>query len=170
MPIVFAFCRTAPSVRFIAFATSITGVLAFECAFRCRRSSLVHGLRTTVFFFGINLRSFVTGRHRRARVRATQARRLDKDLVPRSAPNRVTYSDGRGADSQVHPHRHGRVYASVERRDDPALTGLGDESGRFALYRKAGKPKRIDRQRRKRAGTIAWHWQASRLAGRRRPL
>ena len=49
------------------------------------------------------------GRHRRARVRATQARRLDKDLVPRSAPNRVTYADGRGADSQDHQHRHGRV-------------------------------------------------------------
>ena len=30
-------------------------------------------------------------------------------LVPRSAPNRVTYPDGPGADSQDHPHRHGRV-------------------------------------------------------------
>jgi hypothetical protein len=30
MLIVFAFCRTAASVRFIAFATSTTGVLAFE--------------------------------------------------------------------------------------------------------------------------------------------
>jgi hypothetical protein len=28
--LVFAFCRTAPSVHLIAFATSITGVLAFE--------------------------------------------------------------------------------------------------------------------------------------------
>jgi hypothetical protein len=30
MPIVVAFCRTAPSVRFIAFATLATGVFAFE--------------------------------------------------------------------------------------------------------------------------------------------
>src|SRR5580692_7520896 len=53
MPIVFAFCRTAASVRFIAFATSTTGVLVFEWALSCRRSSLVHGLRTRVFFFGM---------------------------------------------------------------------------------------------------------------------
>ena len=51
-PIVFAFCRTAPSVRFMAFATSATGVLAFEWAFSCRRSSLVQGLRDRVFFLG----------------------------------------------------------------------------------------------------------------------
>jgi hypothetical protein len=55
MPIVFAFCRTAPSVRFIAFATAGTGVLAFECALSSRTSSLVHGLRTKVFIFGIAL-------------------------------------------------------------------------------------------------------------------
>jgi hypothetical protein len=53
MPIVFAFCRTAASVRFIAFATSTTGVLVFEWALSCRMSSLVHGLRTGVFFFGM---------------------------------------------------------------------------------------------------------------------
>ena len=40
MPIVFAFCRTAASVRFIAFATSTTGVLALEWALSCRMSSL----------------------------------------------------------------------------------------------------------------------------------
>ena len=39
MPIVFAFCGTAASVRFIAFATSTTGVLVFEWALSCRRSS-----------------------------------------------------------------------------------------------------------------------------------
>ena len=55
MPIVFAFCRTAASVRFIAFATSATGVLVFEWALSCRRSSLVHGLRTELFFFGMAL-------------------------------------------------------------------------------------------------------------------
>ena len=43
MPIVFAFCRTAASVRFIAFATCATGVLAFEWALSSRKSSLVHG-------------------------------------------------------------------------------------------------------------------------------
>src|SRR5271167_842906 len=53
MPIVFAFCRTAPSVRFIAFATSATDVFAFECTLSSRTSSLVHGLRARVFFFGI---------------------------------------------------------------------------------------------------------------------
>jgi hypothetical protein len=53
MPIVFAFCRTAASVRFIAFATSTTGVLVFEWALSCRMSSLVHGLRAGVFFFGM---------------------------------------------------------------------------------------------------------------------
>jgi hypothetical protein len=36
----------------IAFATSTAGVLAFEWALRCFRSSFVHGLRTAVFFFG----------------------------------------------------------------------------------------------------------------------
>src|ERR1700722_7026591 len=49
MPIVFAFCRTAASVRFIAFATSTAGVLVFEWALSCRRSSLVHGLGTELF-------------------------------------------------------------------------------------------------------------------------
>src|SRR5882724_7286769 len=53
MPIVFAFCRTAASVRFIAVATSTTGVLLFEWALSCRRSSLVHGLRTKAFFLGM---------------------------------------------------------------------------------------------------------------------
>ena len=51
--IVFAFCRTAASVRFNAFATSTTDVLAFEWALSCRMSSLVQGLRTGIFFFGI---------------------------------------------------------------------------------------------------------------------
>jgi hypothetical protein len=44
-PIDFAFCRTAPSVRFIAFATCGTGVFAFECALSSRKSSLDQGLR-----------------------------------------------------------------------------------------------------------------------------
>jgi hypothetical protein len=30
-----------------------TGVLVFECALSCRMSSLVHGLRTGVLFFGM---------------------------------------------------------------------------------------------------------------------
>ena len=46
-------CRTAASVRFIAFATSTAGVLAFEWTLSCRMSSLVHGARTGVFFFGM---------------------------------------------------------------------------------------------------------------------
>jgi len=36
------------------FATSTTGVLVFEWALSCRRSSLVHGLRTVGFFFGMS--------------------------------------------------------------------------------------------------------------------
>ena len=62
MPIVFAFCRSAPSVRFIAFATCATGVLAFEWALSSRKSSLVHGLRTAAFFFGICCSSLPAGR------------------------------------------------------------------------------------------------------------
>jgi hypothetical protein len=61
MPIVFAFCRTAASVRFIAFATSTAGVLAFEWVLSCRMSSLVHGLRTEVFFFGNGFHSSLAG-------------------------------------------------------------------------------------------------------------
>jgi hypothetical protein len=41
---VFAFCRTAPSVLFIALATLATGVRALECALRSRISSFDHGL------------------------------------------------------------------------------------------------------------------------------
>jgi hypothetical protein len=52
---VFAFWRTAASVRFIALATSTTGVLAFECALSSRKFSLVQGLRIAIFFFGILL-------------------------------------------------------------------------------------------------------------------
>ena len=61
MPIVFAFCRTAPSVRFIAFATSTTGVLVFEWALSCRRSSLVHGFRTRSLLFWHGFRSSLEG-------------------------------------------------------------------------------------------------------------
>ena len=61
MPIVFAFCRSAPSVRFIAFATCATGVLAFEWALSSRKSSLVHSLRTGAFLFGIRCSSLPAG-------------------------------------------------------------------------------------------------------------
>jgi hypothetical protein len=72
MPIVFAFCRTAPSVRFIAFATPTAGVLAFEWALSCRMSSLVQGARTGVFLsawllllpLGTEVRIIVVGRER----------------------------------------------------------------------------------------------------------
>jgi hypothetical protein len=37
--------------------------------------------------------------------------------------NRYHTSDGRRANSQDHPHRHGAFYASVEQRDDPSLRG-----------------------------------------------
>src|SRR5271166_2369820 len=62
MPIVLAFCRSAPSVRFIAFATCATGVLAFEWALSSRKSSLVHGLRTGAFLFSICCSSLPAGR------------------------------------------------------------------------------------------------------------
>jgi hypothetical protein len=48
---VFAFCRTAPSVLFIALATLATGVRALECALRSRISSFDHGLMMRATFF-----------------------------------------------------------------------------------------------------------------------
>jgi hypothetical protein len=51
---VFAFCRTAPSVLFIALAIFATGVRALECALRSRRSSFDHGLTTRAAFFAID--------------------------------------------------------------------------------------------------------------------
>jgi hypothetical protein len=44
MPSRNAFCRSAPGVRFIALEILTTGVLAFECALRLRKSSFVQGL------------------------------------------------------------------------------------------------------------------------------
>ena len=40
----------APTVRFICLEMLITRVLAFECAFKARCSSLLHGLRFTILF------------------------------------------------------------------------------------------------------------------------
>ena len=62
IPIASAFCRTAVSVRFRAFATWATGVFALECALSSRTSSLVQGLRAGVFFFGISFRPILAGR------------------------------------------------------------------------------------------------------------
>ena len=58
---VFAFCRTAPSVRFKAFATSAAGVFDFECASERAMSSFVQGARPGVLFFGHEFRSFHRG-------------------------------------------------------------------------------------------------------------
>jgi hypothetical protein len=58
MPIVFAFCRTAASVRFKALATSAAGVFDFECAFRARTSSFVQGTRPVIFVLAINSTPF----------------------------------------------------------------------------------------------------------------
>jgi len=52
MPISHAFCRNAPSVRFVIFEIVATGVFARECAFNSRRFSFVHSrrfLRLAVF-------------------------------------------------------------------------------------------------------------------------
>jgi hypothetical protein len=38
--------RSAPTVRFMTFDTWATGVRAFECALRVRKSSFVQGLMT----------------------------------------------------------------------------------------------------------------------------
>jgi hypothetical protein len=51
MPRKLAFCRSAPAVRFIFFAISISGVPAFEYALSWRSSSVVHGVTGAVFFF-----------------------------------------------------------------------------------------------------------------------
>ena len=45
MPRIPAFCRSAPSVRFILFAITVSGVRAFECAWSCRTSCIVQGMR-----------------------------------------------------------------------------------------------------------------------------
>lgn len=46
MPSIPARRRNAPTVRFISLEIFATGVRAFECAFRARTSSFVHGLMT----------------------------------------------------------------------------------------------------------------------------
>jgi hypothetical protein len=42
--------RSAGTVRFKSFETFATGVRAFECAFRLRRSAAVHSRRFLLFF------------------------------------------------------------------------------------------------------------------------
>jgi hypothetical protein len=44
--------RSAPTVRFMALETLVTGVRAFECAFKVRTSSFVHGLIARRAFSG----------------------------------------------------------------------------------------------------------------------
>jgi hypothetical protein len=46
-----ACCLTAPTVRFIAFATLATAVLLLECCFSSRRSTLLQARRTAAFTF-----------------------------------------------------------------------------------------------------------------------
>jgi hypothetical protein len=46
MPKIPALRRSAPTVRFIALEILTTGVLAVECVFNWRTSSLVHGFET----------------------------------------------------------------------------------------------------------------------------
>lgn len=48
-PMYNAFCRSAPTVRFVSFDILSTGVLAFECAFSSFRSALVHSRRLPFF-------------------------------------------------------------------------------------------------------------------------
>src|SRR5271155_166753 len=128
MPIVFAFCRAAASVRFIAFATSTTGVLVFEWALSCRRSSLVHGLRTRVFFFGMASIPLSYG----SMLLSSQLARSDSIEVLSTYVVRYHTSDGRRADSQDHPHRHGRVLCvggATRRSDSQGQAGCGRLSG-----------------------------------------
>jgi hypothetical protein len=51
MPSVSAFWRSAPTDRFVNFATLAIGVLAFECARNSFTSALVYSRRTVFFAF-----------------------------------------------------------------------------------------------------------------------
>jgi hypothetical protein len=120
---VFAFCRTAPSVRFKAFATSAAGVFDFECALSARTSSFVQGARPRVFFLAISpvlLRDrSIVARYdtadaslaRGARRLLFSARRLraqrtlrERRIIVSDSLNRLTYSNGRGTSPQDHSH------------------------------------------------------------------
>jgi hypothetical protein len=120
MPIDVAFCRTAPSVRFIALATFATGVLAFECALSSRKPLCSMDCEREFSLFAY-LHSVLT---------ASRSRRLK---LPKSSS---IPADERGADSQGHPHRHGRVLCvrrtagqSCSQEQTPVAVGYSAKRG-----------------------------------------
>ena len=103
MPRIPALRRSAPTVRFIVFETLATGVLALECVFNSRTSSLVHGFECATcysFCHSLILRLLFRGRAHKVQAPEFQAGDLfqvtmlsrpreDRSYVRSTSPSRT---------------------------------------------------------------------------------